>query len=96
MSAQRFILPLLLGCVMGLSLSQKPSLAQDAPDAAVVNPVDPRDTLKELDEKAIAKQKELMQARMRNDQPAVDRLSKEFEEIQKLRLPLVRKVQNYR
>lgn len=48
-------------------------------------PVDPRQEMDRLDEQVLGKQRELFAARQRQDDAAVERLTKEFKEIQEQR-----------
>jgi uncharacterized membrane protein (DUF106 family) len=72
----------LVGCALLLVV-----LAFNTPSGAEVleAPVDPRERLNELDDAVVAKQRELFGARKRGDQAALERVTKEFEEIQKQR-----------
>lgn len=69
--------------------------AEDAA-APYVEVVDPREDMRKLDDQVIAKQRELLQARRAHDDAAVQRLEKEFKELQSQRSKLVPEVQKYR
>ena len=45
-------------------------------------PPDPRDTLNELDQKLLDKQREIFAAQQHGDTPAVERLDNEYQQIQ--------------
>jgi uncharacterized membrane protein (DUF106 family) len=54
-------------------------------------PPDPRQELQHLDAAVLVKQRELFAARQRGDQAAVEKLSKEFNEIQRQRRGVIKK-----
>jgi len=82
-----YALSRLVGCALLLAV-----LAFNTPSGAEVldAPVDPRDRLNELDDAVVAKQRELFGARKRGDQAALERVTKEFEEIQKQRREILK------
>ena len=77
----------LLACNLALCLCLLPvGISKLSAQPAGDQPTgDQASAMKELDEKLIAKQKELMAAKMRRDPDAVERLTKEFKEIQQVR-----------
>lgn len=84
---------LALGSLLVLPL---PLTAQDESWDGVVEYYEPRDEMQELDEKAVAKQRELLNARRAGDESEKQRLEKEFAEIQRQRAELVPQVEKYR
>ncbi len=70
------------------------ALTTSSPVAAQVAfevPEDPRERLTDLDEAVLAKQRALFAARQRGDQQAVEKLSKEFDEIQRQRSEILKR-----
>jgi hypothetical protein len=59
-------------------------------------PVDPRDTLRELDDQVLAKQKALFAARLRGNPEEIRKAEEEFAEIQKKRKETVRTIERLR
>ncbi len=59
-------------------------------------PVDPRDTLRELDDQVLQKQKALFAARLRGDPEEIRRAEEEFADIQKKRSATVRTIERLR
>jgi uncharacterized membrane protein (DUF106 family) len=54
-------------------------------------PVDPRDRMSELDDALVAKRRELFGARQRNDTAAIEKLTKEFDDIQHQRNEILKR-----
>ena len=77
------------GCRIALLFA----LACSAPATAEVFevPVDPRDRMSELDDALLAKQRELFGARQRNDTAAIERLTREFQDIQRQRSEILKR-----
>lgn len=83
-SGRRSLAVLLLSCAL---ITAAPSAGQ----VLMEIPEDPRDKLNTLDETVLTKQRELFAARQRNDAAAIEKLSKEFDEIQRQRKEIVKK-----
>ena len=69
-----------------------PSVGQDV----LEQPVDPRETLRDLDEQVMDKQKALFAARLRGDPEELRRAEEEFRQLQEKRGKTVRQIERVR
>jgi hypothetical protein len=82
--------------LLAASAVSMPAAAQEQDWDGVVEYYEPRDEMRELDDKAIAKQRELLNAKRAGNETESARLEKEFNEIQRRRAELVPQVEKYR